>query len=106
MRSKTRVVNFLHARMLGQEICNHASVLVVCLHPYRKRLCPAQYKEGIERREDSTNTVLNEFDPFRIRLVVQSNKPADAVRMAVKILCRRVNDDVASEIDRFLKVRG
>src|SRR5215218_9204452 len=90
MRSKARIINLLHVRMFGQEVRYDALILIMGFHSHGQSFRPPKYKEGIERRKDRADPVLDELDPLRISLIVQGNEAADAVGMSVQIFRRRM----------------
>src|SRR5438045_4880118 len=105
VREQPRIVKLLHLRVLFEERGHLAPRRVVLLHSDGERLRPPQHKPRVEGREYRADAVLYELKPFRVLLIIKHNHTADAVRMSVQILRRRMDDDVNAELNRSLKVR-
>src|SRR6476660_5354795 len=105
MRDKTRIIYLLHLRMLSQEVGDHAAVAVMSFHAHRQRLRTPKDQKRIERRKNRAYSILNKFYPFGVRFVRQSDETADAVRVPVQILGRRMYDYITTQIYRLLKIR-
>src|SRR2546423_1165276 len=105
MRRRSGIVNLQHLRMIFDKCRDRAPGLVMLLHAQRESFYTAKHEPGIKRRENRAGTVLNKSDPTRIVFIIQNHCAADAVRVSIQKLGRRMNDNVYAEFNGPLKVR-
>src|SRR5438270_13207014 len=105
VRERAGVVKLLDLRVLFEEGGDTSARRVVLLHAHGERLRAAQGQPRVEGREYRARAVLYELKPLGVALVIQHDHAADAVRVAVQILRRRVDDDVHAELYGALQVR-
>src|SRR5947207_291431 len=78
-RRESGLDDALHLRMRREPRGDCAAVRVVRAHPDGKRLDAARHEEGVERREDSSRSVLGKPDSLAVLGVLADDRTADRI---------------------------
>ena len=81
----------------GEEFGDGAAIFLVGFHPQRQRLDAAQNEEALEGGKNSAGGLLDEEKALLVLGLRANERAAEAIRVAVEKLGRRVHDDVRAE---------
>src|SRR6266498_4011455 len=94
----------IHLFVPGKEIGDFHRVFRMRAHPPRQRAHATQNQPAIERRGDRSALVLNTADTLaKIILRLENDNPPKNITMAAEIFCRRMEDQVGTEIEWALQ---
>src|SRR5918994_3790234 len=99
------IVDLSYACMVLQEPRDLHRVLFMLPHAQGERLYPSQREKTIKGRRRRAGGILRELEPLIKRGFLQTDGSADDVRVSRQVFCRRVKDEIGTELEGPLKNR-
>ena len=99
-------INALNQRMLLQRIRDGDGVCFMPLHSQFEGLQPAQRQPAIERGGNRASCVLQKLNRLENRGIFGQRGALNRVRVAAKIFCHAVDDDICAQLEGLLEIRS
>ena len=102
---QSRIEHLAGRLALFQELGDQAGVVQVPVEPDAQGLDPPLQQEGIRRRQDAAQRVVDEFQSREELFIIQDDQPREDIGMARIVFGGRVHGDVGAKVQRPLQIR-
>ena len=92
--------------MITQQPGKRFGILHVPVHPHTEGLDAADQQIGIKRLQNSAGGILNKMKPLGQLLCFYDRQPGDHIAVAAQIFGSRVQNNVCTQLQGPLKIRG